>query len=99
MFARYGYSPVDDNSFANRIFDPSAVDDFYTAPDAVKELILGYHANYSVVDPDLIDELYRWYYHEKVAGEERQRFCNVSRVADVVVYATGYRPTHQPAGP
>lgn len=86
VFARYGYSPADDSSFANRIFDPSAVDDFYTAPDAVKELILDYHSNtnYSVVDPDLIDELYRRHYHEKVAGEERLRFCNVSRIADVV---------------
>ncbi len=120
VFARYGYSPADDSSFANRIFDPSAVDDFYTAPDGVKEMIIGYHANtnYSVVDPDLIEELYKRHYHEKVAGEERLIFCNVSRVADVVdvgdrvelaveslidgerevitadlvVYATGYRP-------
>ena len=86
VFARYGYSPAGDSSFANRIFDPSAVDDFYAAPDGVKEMILGYHANtnYSVVDPDLIDGLYRTHYHERVAGRERLRFCNVSRVADVV---------------
>lgn len=121
VFARYGYSPADDSSFANRIFDPAAVDDFYTAPADVKDLLLGYHANtnYSVVDPDLIDQLYRTHYHERVAGRERLRFRNVSRVAevedcgdrvelaveslidgsrevlaaDVVVYATGYRPT------
>ncbi|MET0187509.1 MAG: SidA/IucD/PvdA family monooxygenase [Pseudonocardia sediminis] len=86
VFARYGYSPADDSSFANRIFDPGAVDDFYTAPDGVKEMILGYHANtnYSVVDPELIDGLYRTHYHERVAGKERLKFCNVSRVADVV---------------
>ncbi|ANY09641.1 lysine N(6)-hydroxylase/L-ornithine N(5)-oxygenase family protein [Pseudonocardia sp. HH130630-07] len=86
VFARYGYSPADDSSFANRIFDPAAVDDFYTAPDAVKQQILGYHANtnYSVVDPDLIESLYRRHYHERVAGVERLRFRNVSRVADVV---------------
>lgn len=121
VFARYGYSPADDSSFANRIFDPAAVDDFYAAPDPVKKMIMGYHANtnYSVVDPDLITELYRRHYHERVAGRERLRFHNVSRVADVVdtgdrvelaveslidgarevltadvvVYATGYRPT------
>jgi L-ornithine N5-monooxygenase len=122
VFARYGYSPADDSSFANRIFDPAAVDDFYTAPTDVKDRLLGYHANtnYSVVDPDLIDQLYRTHYHERVAGRERLRFHNVSRVAevrdcgdrgvelaveslidgsrevlgaDVVVYATGYRPT------
>ncbi|ALL76430.1 MULTISPECIES: SidA/IucD/PvdA family monooxygenase [unclassified Pseudonocardia] len=89
VFARYGYSPADDTSFANRIFDPAAVDDFYSAPDEVKERILGYHANtnYSVVDPELIEELYRTHYHERVAGTERLRFRNVSRVADVVEVA------------
>jgi L-ornithine N5-oxygenase len=120
VFARYGYSPADDTSFANRVFDPRAVDDFFLAPDAVKDMILGYHGNtnYSVVDPELIESLYRRHYHERVAGRERLRFCNVSRVADavevdgrvelaveslidggrevltadLVVYATGYRP-------
>jgi L-ornithine N5-monooxygenase len=120
VFARYGYCPADDTSFANRVFDPKAVDDFFLAPDAVKDMILGYHGNtnYSVVDPELIESLYRRHYHERVAGRERLRFCNVSRVADavevggrvelaveslidgdrevltadLVVYATGYRP-------
>ncbi|WP_232666955.1 lysine N(6)-hydroxylase/L-ornithine N(5)-oxygenase family protein [Pseudonocardia sp. TRM90224] len=121
VFNRYGYSPADDTSFANRIFDPSAVDDFYRAPADIKQMILGYHANtnYSVVDPDLIESLYRSHYHEKVSGQERLRFLNVSRVtdavmvgdhvelavesmidgrrelstADLVIYATGYRPS------
>jgi L-ornithine N5-oxygenase len=86
VFARYGYSPADDSAFANRIFDPEAVDRFYAAPGDVKEMLLGYHANtnYSVVDPDLIDSLYRRHYHERVAGRERLRFLNVSRVADVI---------------
>jgi L-ornithine N5-oxygenase len=121
VFSRYGYSPSDDSPFANRVFDPDAVDHFYTAPEHVKEMILDYHANtnYSVVDTDLIEELYRRTYQEKVLGTPRLRLFNVSRVAeavdtgdgvratvecltthektvldcDVVVYATGYRPT------
>jgi len=121
VFNRYGYSPADDTAFANRVFDPSAVDDFFRAPTEVKDMILGYHANtnYSVVDPGLIESLYRKHYHEKVSGRERLRFLNVSRVtdavaagdqvklaveslldgghevltADLVVYATGYRPS------
>jgi L-ornithine N5-oxygenase len=120
LFARYGYSPADDSSFANRIFDPAAVDEFYAAPDTVKTRLLDYHANtnYSVVDPKLIESLYRRHYHERVAGRERLRFLNMTRVAevvqvgdrvelaveslvdgtvevitaDLVVYATGYRP-------
>ncbi|WKX69467.1 lysine N(6)-hydroxylase/L-ornithine N(5)-oxygenase family protein [Streptomyces sp. XD-27] len=120
VFSRYGYSPADDSGFANRIFDPAAVDEYFTAPDETKRRLIGYHGNtnYSVVDIDLIDDLYRQSYQEKVLGTERLRFLNVSRLtdvveapdrvratveslvtgertpldADVVVYATGYRP-------
>ncbi|SEQ99626.1 lysine N(6)-hydroxylase/L-ornithine N(5)-oxygenase family protein [Lentzea albida] len=122
VFARYGYSPADDSSFANRIFDPAAVDDFYAAPEDVKARLMGYHANtnYGVVDGDLIEELYRRVYREKVVGRQRLLLHNTSRLtdvtsdgkcvvesladggqlpidADVIVYATGYRPAN-PAG-
>jgi L-ornithine N5-monooxygenase len=121
VFSRYGYSPSDDSPFANRVFDPDAVDQFYVAPPEVKQLILDYHANtnYSVVDTDLIEELSRRVYQEKVLGTQRLRLFNVSKVVetvetaegvratveslttrektvldcDVLVYATGYRPT------
>ncbi|MEU3899842.1 lysine N(6)-hydroxylase/L-ornithine N(5)-oxygenase family protein [Streptomyces sp. NPDC045251] len=120
VFARYGYSPADDSGFANRIFDPAAVDEYFAAPAGVKRRLMDYHGNtnYSVVDIDLIDDLYRQMYREKVLGTERLRFLNVSRLtevketpekvratvtslvtgeetlldADVVVFATGYRP-------
>ncbi|MFC5832628.1 lysine N(6)-hydroxylase/L-ornithine N(5)-oxygenase family protein [Nonomuraea insulae] len=120
VFAKYGYTPADDSSFANRIFDPVAVDHFYAAPDEVKTRLRAYHAstNYSVVDMEVIDELYRRHYQEKVQGKERLRILNASRLAgverdesglratveflptgertlleaDVMVYATGYRP-------
>ncbi|MEV0375072.1 SidA/IucD/PvdA family monooxygenase [Streptomyces sp. NPDC050636] len=86
VFSRYGYSPADDSGFANRIFDPSAVDEYFTAPDGIKRKLMDYHGNtnYSVVDIDLIDELYRQEYQEKVLGTERLRFLKVSRVTDVV---------------
>jgi L-ornithine N5-monooxygenase len=121
VFTRFGYTPADDSSFTNQIFDPSAVDTFYSAPEDVKQMLLGYHrnTNYSVVDSELIDALYRRAYREKVAGRERLRVMNASRVvdlaetedgvlafveflpngqitrldADVIVYATGYRPS------
>ncbi|HET6855753.1 MAG TPA: SidA/IucD/PvdA family monooxygenase [Streptomyces sp.] len=86
VFARYGYSPADDSSFANRIFDPDAVDEYFTAPDEIKRKLMNYHGNtnYAVVDIDLIDDLYRQAYQEKVLGNERLRFLNVSRLTDVV---------------
>ncbi|MEV0176359.1 lysine N(6)-hydroxylase/L-ornithine N(5)-oxygenase family protein [Streptomyces sp. NPDC050803] len=85
VFSRYGYSPADDSSFANRIFDPAAVDEFFTAPEDVKRRLMDYHGNtnYSVVDIDLIDDLYRQMYQEKVLGTQRLRFLNVSRVTGV----------------
>ncbi|MFF5262845.1 lysine N(6)-hydroxylase/L-ornithine N(5)-oxygenase family protein [Actinomadura viridis] len=85
VFTRYGYSPADDSSFANRIFDPRAVDHYFQAPGDVKRMLFDYsrNTNYSVVDLDLIDELYRRAYAEKVAGAERLRILNVSRVVDV----------------
>ncbi|MEV0024482.1 SidA/IucD/PvdA family monooxygenase [Streptomyces atroolivaceus] len=86
VFSRYGYSPADDSGFANRIFDPDAVDEYFTAPDETKRKLMGYHGNtnYAVVDIDLIDDLYRTAYQEKVLGTERLRFLNVSRVVDAV---------------
>ena len=85
VFSRYGYSPADDSPFANRIFDPSAVDDFYDASPEVKAMLIGYHGNtnYSVVDGELIEDLYRRSYQEKVAGVERLRMLNTSRVREL----------------
>lgn len=85
VFSRYGYSPADDSNFANRIFDPEAVDEYFAAPEHVKRQLIDYHGNtnYSVVDMDLIDDLYRRMYQEKVLGTERLRFLNVSRLSDL----------------
>ncbi|WP_327041198.1 lysine N(6)-hydroxylase/L-ornithine N(5)-oxygenase family protein [Micromonospora ureilytica] len=82
VFSRYGYSPADDSSFANRIFDPAAVDDYFTAPSEVKTMLMNYHrnTNYAVVDADLIEDLYRRSYQEKVNGVQRLRLLNMSRL-------------------
>jgi L-ornithine N5-oxygenase len=95
VFSRYGYSPSDDSSFANRIFDPDAVDEYYTAPQDIKRKLMDYHANtnYSVVDVDLIDELYRREYREKVRGTRRLRMFNVSRATKVTRTDHGVRAT------
>ncbi len=102
VFAKYGYTPADDSSFANRIFDPGAVDEFHYAPEEVKRMLLDYHGstNYSVVDLELIDELYRRVYQEKVQGVERLRILNVSRLAEVTPHAGGVRAVveHLPTG-
>ena len=85
VFSRFGYSPADDSPFANRIFDPDAVDQYYEAPPPVKQMLLDYHrnTNYSVVDPDLIEDLYRRSYQEKVTGHERLRIHHACKVLEV----------------
>ncbi|MFD5425267.1 lysine N(6)-hydroxylase/L-ornithine N(5)-oxygenase family protein [Streptomyces sp. NPDC127084] len=95
VFSRYGYSPADDSSFANRIFDPQAVDEYFTAPEDIKRRLMDYHGNtnYSVVDIDLIDDLYRQSYQEKFFGTERLRFLNVSRLTGVEETPDGVRAT------
>ncbi|REF00052.1 lysine N(6)-hydroxylase/L-ornithine N(5)-oxygenase family protein [Thermomonospora umbrina] len=95
IFTKYGYTPADDSSFANRIFDPAAVDHFYAAPEDVKRMLLDYHhsTNYSVVDLDLIDELYRRSYQEQVTGERRLRFLNASRLVESRADRDGVRAT------
>ncbi|NUR87169.1 MAG: lysine N(6)-hydroxylase/L-ornithine N(5)-oxygenase family protein [Nonomuraea sp.] len=93
VFSRYGYSPADDSSFANRVFDPEAVDLHYAAGEDVRRMMFDYHrnTNYSVVDTDLIDELYRRFYQEKVTGRRRLRILNLSRVVEVLDTGGGTR--------
>ncbi|MBZ3901359.1 MULTISPECIES: lysine N(6)-hydroxylase/L-ornithine N(5)-oxygenase family protein [Streptomyces] len=85
VFAKYGYTPADDSPFANKIFDPEAVDLYYDSPREVKQSLFDYHrsTNYSVVDMDLIESLSRTMYQEKVQGHERLRMMNVSRLREV----------------
>ncbi|HEV3363384.1 MAG TPA: lysine N(6)-hydroxylase/L-ornithine N(5)-oxygenase family protein [Acidimicrobiia bacterium] len=91
VFSRFGYSPSDDSSFTNRIFDPPSVDTFYSAPEDVKQMLSAYHrnTNYSVVDSELIDALFRRVYAEKVTGHQRLRIMNASRVVDLAETADG----------
>lgn len=95
VFARYGYSSADDNPYANRIFDPSAVDEFYCADTHVRQRLLDYHrsTNYSVVDPQLIDELYSREYAERVAGARRLFMHNASEVIAAQEYPDRVRLT------
>lgn len=95
VFARYGYSSADDNPYANRVFDPSAVDEFYRADSQVRERLLDYHrsTNYSAVDPQLIDELYSREYAERVAGSRRLFMHNACEVVGAQEYSDKVRLT------
>jgi len=102
VFAKYGYSPADDSPFANRVFDPDAVDDFFTAAPGVRRQLINYHrsTNYSAVDLPLIEELYAREYAERVAGRRRLFLRGASSVQATSETDDGVRVQvlHHPTG-
>lgn len=102
VFAKYGYSPADDSPFANRVFDPDAVDDFYTADPGVRRKLINYHrsTNYSAVDLPLIEDLYAREYAERVAGNRRLFLRGASSVNKTDEDEDGVRVRilHHPTG-
>ncbi|MBO3143521.1 SidA/IucD/PvdA family monooxygenase [Dermatophilus congolensis] len=81
-FHGYGFAPADDSPFANRVFDPAAVDDFYHACEDVRRDLVQRHryTNYACVDESLIVDLYNREYREQVTGEHRLNFHRATRV-------------------
>ena len=86
-----GYSVADNTPLANQVFDPSAVDDYYYSSEKSKEAIWNYHrnTNYSVVDDELIRDLYERTYQDEMGCTTRLKFLNLSRARSAE--ATGGR--------
>ncbi|WP_329619095.1 lysine N(6)-hydroxylase/L-ornithine N(5)-oxygenase family protein [Streptomyces sp. NBC_01255] len=81
----YGYSIADDTPFANRVFDSTAVDDYYFGTERAREAFWRYHknTNYSVVDDEVIRDLYQRMYMEELRGTKRLNILNMARVTNV----------------
>ncbi|KIZ14878.1 lysine N(6)-hydroxylase/L-ornithine N(5)-oxygenase family protein [Streptomyces natalensis] len=81
----YGYSIAENTPFANEVFDASAIDDFHGGSQRAKDAIWRYHrnTNYSVVDDEVINDLYQRAYDDEVSGNRRLEFINLSRVTGV----------------
>ncbi|WP_235834686.1 lysine N(6)-hydroxylase/L-ornithine N(5)-oxygenase family protein [Actinomadura logoneensis] len=81
----YGYSIADSTPFANQVFDPDAVDHYFHGSPRARDAFWRYHknTNYSVVDDEVIRDLYRRAYDDEVSGAERLDFVPLSRVAAV----------------
>ena len=80
----YGFIPADDSPFANRVFDPEAVDDFFHATDAIRNELLIRHryTNYACVESELLDELHDRQYRESVTGRKRLDIRRTTEVID-----------------
>lgn len=68
--------PMDDSKLVNEVFMPKMVDFIYGLSKVRREEFLNSVrlSNYSAVDIDLIDELYRLIYEKRVDGREPLRF-------------------------
>lgn len=102
VFGKYGYSPADDSPYANRVFDPEAVDDFYSSSPRLREQLIAYHrsTNYSAVDLPLIEDLYNREYGERVTGTRRLFVHGASEVSTPETTDTGalVEIRHRPTG-
>lgn len=72
---RFGYKPVDESDFTNKIFFPEMVDFIYDLPDVARDRVVQSFrdVNYAVVDMPLIRKIYRFLYDQKVVGGDRAR--------------------------
>jgi L-ornithine N5-oxygenase len=89
----YGYSIADNTPFANQVFDPEAVDDYYFGTDHARDVFWRCHrnTNYSVVDDEVIRDLYRRAYDDELRNAGRLRFFKLSRVTGVQRNGSGVR--------
>jgi L-ornithine N5-oxygenase len=87
----YGYSVADSTPFANQIFDPGAVDDHYFASANAREMFWRYHrnTNYSVVNDEVIRDLYQRAYDDAVNGVHRLTLSRLSRLVGLKSATSG----------
>jgi len=81
----FAYKPADDSSFVNEIFFPQMVDFLFDLPEAKRRDLYEDYAdtNYSVVDLDLIQAIYKSLYEQKVAGADRFRILPFLHLAGI----------------
>ncbi|GAA1407023.1 lysine/ornithine N-monooxygenase [Glutamicibacter uratoxydans] len=85
VISRFGLIPSDASAYANRIFDPLAVDEQFTAEPQVRQALTDVHrnTNNSVVNPNTIAALYDLEYRDQWLGTERLNWHRAARVKAV----------------
>ncbi|MDN7139721.1 lysine N(6)-hydroxylase/L-ornithine N(5)-oxygenase family protein [Pseudomonas sp. JQ170] len=68
--------PADDSPFVNQIFAPENTHLFFDQPESERERLISefHNTNYSVVDLNLIEQIYGILYRQKVSKRERHAF-------------------------
>jgi lysine/ornithine N-monooxygenase len=86
VFRDVAYRPPDESQFSGEVYFPGYVDQFHNLPGPVRADIMKSlrGTNYSVVDPDLLHNLYKHLYDLKVRGlESGFRILNHTEVTRV----------------
>lgn len=91
----FGYSVADGTPFVNHVFDPAAMDAYYSSTEQGKRAIWVNHknTNYSVVDEDLIRDLHHRAYDDEIGGAKRLQVLNMTRVLGAEQHQNGTRVT------
>lgn len=91
VFRGQALKPSDSSPFVNEIFNPPYTDFVFSQKEEHREMFVRAfrNTNYAVVDPDLLDQLYRMIYQHKVEGQQRIVLRPRSEITDVVVAPNG----------
>lgn len=83
--------PADDSPFVNEIFAPEFVDRVFQRRADDRERFIQEHrnTNYSVVDRELIEQIYAILYRQKILHQERHAVLGQQRVQSVQAAADG----------
>ncbi|CCD94890.1 L-ornithine 5-monooxygenase (L-ornithine N5-oxygenase) [Bradyrhizobium sp. ORS 375] len=73
VFRGHALKPSDSSPFVNEIFNPDYTDYFHSREESQRRAIIRSfrNTNYAVVDPELLDQLYRMAYQQRIAGAQR----------------------------
>lgn len=80
IFRRYAYPLKDTNPFMSEVFFPEFTDLYYKADEPLKRRIDQdvYRTNYGACDMDVLEELYRQIYYDKMHGKNQVHLRQMS---------------------
>ncbi|NQZ23487.1 MAG: SidA/IucD/PvdA family monooxygenase [Colwellia sp.] len=83
--------PADSSPFVNEVFAPTFTDTMYKQQPIERERLLKeyLHTNYSVVDEDMIKQIYSMLYKQKVSGDQRHNFRCSTEIEQVTATEQG----------
>ena len=74
--------PADDSPFSNQIFDADFVDHVYSRDQQERDALLSefWHTNYACPDLDLIQQIFKVFYQQRVTGNERHQLLRQHQI-------------------